>query len=309
MVSGPGALKKARELFQEMNDAQKDHYLKLAKKEKLAYEIIKREYNSKNKKPRTQSAYNLFVSELTGTAQEKYSDEGFFNYAYKMWKRLDQEKKSKFEKEARRLKEEADREHDERKSLEKSAPKKALSAYNLFVRDRMPDLKTDYPNKEQTEFFSMIADEYSKLSSTEKTKLQRRADKEKQRYEKEKSAYDVEMTQMNVSQFGKQEEKKEKEREARSKSKTTKKTTVASKSKDKSISRTKKKGVNSSGSNVESEVESEAESEAVAKSKRNKTKESKANDTKGKKAEESDVQEKENKSKRGQSKKGKNTAK
>lgn len=292
-----------------MKDDEKDHYLKLAKREKLAYEIKKREYKSKNKKTRTPSAYNLFVSELKGTAQEKYSEEGFFNFAYKQWKSLDQKKKTKFEKEAERLKGEANREYEERKSLEKFAPKKALSAYNLFIRDRMTDLKKKHPNKEQTEFFGIIAEEYANLSVSEKAKLQKLADKEKQRYEKEKGAYDVEMSQMNVTELEKQEEKKDKEREARSKSKTTKKAAEGAKSTKKSKSRSK---IKSKGKNAESDVESEVESEAAAgKSKANKTKGTKAaNGTKGKKAgEESDKEEKGDKSKRAQSKKGKNTGK
>ena len=85
-----------------MKDEEKEKYLKLAKREKLAYEIKKREYKSKNKKTRTPSAYNLYMSDLKGTAPEKYSEEGFFNYAYKKWKSLDASKKSKYEKAKRR---------------------------------------------------------------------------------------------------------------------------------------------------------------------------------------------------------------
>lgn len=289
-------MKKARELFDEMKDDEKEHYLKLAKKEKLAYEIKKREYNSKHKKIRTPSSYNLFMSELKGTAPEKYSEKGFFEYAYRKWKQLDSTKKNKYEIEAKKLKDEADKEYQEKKSLEKSAPKKALSAYNLFIRDRLPELKKKHPKMEQTEFFGIIAEEYAKLSSTEMTKLQKRANQEKQRYEKQKSEYDIEMSEMHVTQLEKKEDKKEKEREARSKTRTNKKNVINNKSRSKSKPK-----------NTDTESNEESEDDDHNEVKRGKGAKSKV--AKGKKSKMEDSEEKGDKSKRGQSKKGKNTAK
>jgi len=286
-----------------MKDDEKDHYLKLAKKEKLAYEIKKREYASKHKKTRTPSSYNLFVSELKGTAPEKFSEEGFFNYAYKKWKVLEEPKKRKYEKDAKKLKDEANREYEEQKSLGKSAPKKALSAYNLFIRDIMPELKKKHPNTEHSEFFGLIAEEYAKISSSEMAKLQKRADKEKQRYEKEKSGYALEMSQMKVSQLEKQEEKKEKEFEGRSKSKITKEINA-----DKSTNKSKSRSKSKSKKATKSEDDSNEQEVEASKVKRTKGKGDKGA-TKGKKDEDSDESEKEPKTKRGQSKKGKNTKK
>lgn len=227
-------MKEARELFTKMKEDEKEPYLKMAKKEKLAFLIKKREYLSQNKKTRTPSAYNLFISDLKGTDPSKFSEQGFFNYAHKKWKTLDNSKKEKYEKQAEKLKKENDREYEEKKSFEKSAPKKPLSAYNLFIRDRLPALKKQYPNKDQTDFFGMIAEEYKNLSNADTNKLQKRADKEKARYEKEKNEYDIQMSQMNVSQLEKIEEDK-KER-AKSKSKTVKKLNAKSKNKKKDAS-------------------------------------------------------------------------
>lgn len=214
-----------------MKDDEKEPYLKMAKKEKLAYLIKKREYQSQNKKTRTPSAYNLFMADLKGTDSNKFSEQGFFNYAYKKWKSLDESKKEKYEKQAEKLKKDNDRNYEEKKSLEKQPPKRPLSTYNIYIRERLPALKKQYPNKEQTDFFGMIAEEYKNLSNAETNKLQKKADKEKIRYEKEKNEYDLQMSQMNVSQLEKIEEDK-KER-ARSRTKTEKKTNAKSKNKKK----------------------------------------------------------------------------
>ncbi len=304
IITGKGGLKKARDHFENMREADKEPFLKMAKKEKLAYMIKKREYDSKNKKTRTPSAYNLFMSDLKGTDPKKYSETGFFNYAYKKWKNLEDDKKRKYEKQSQKLKEENDREYKDKSSIGKNGPKKALSAYNLFIRDRLPELKKQKPDTEQTEFFGMIAEEYAKLSDADYKKYAKRAEKEKEKYEKEKANYELEMSQMNLTQLEKEEEQKEKRRETRSK--TTKKddTNDNYKSKNKSKSRSKSKTKDLSDKSSEEESEEEK-----TKNKKTKTKDKKNKETKQKKGEDSDYESEDNKSKRGQSKKGKKTGK
>jgi len=206
----------------------------MAKREKLAYEIKKRAYNSKNKLPTTPNAYNLFVAELKGTASEKFSQEGFFNYAIKKWRNLDEVKKRKLEKEAKRLKEEAVKEYEEKTRIEKSAPKRALTAYNLYTRDRLPELKEKHPQMAQTDYFVIIGEEFAKISDKERYKLNQRAEKEKERFEEEKKEYDLEVSEMNLYQLEKIQEKKEKEREPRSISRMTKRAAEVKRSKSKS---------------------------------------------------------------------------
>jgi hypothetical protein len=303
IVNGKGALTEARKLFEKMKEAEKEHYLKLAKKEQLTYTIIKREYNSKNKEERTPSAYNLFMSDLKGTASEKFSEDGFFNYAYQKWKSSDAAIVRKYERQAKKLKEEKDAEYNLRKSFEKSAPKKALNSYNLYVRERMPELKKQNPDTEQGELFVMLAEEYPKLSPSDLSQLKKRAEKDKERYEKEKSEYDMEMSQLNVTQLDKKEEKEEKKRESRGKSKTAKKKdTVKSKSKNKSKSKSKNTTDNDTENDEAEETDNKKGGVAKAKDKDKKSKNAKS------KKEESEAEQKKDKkaSNRGASKKSRN---
>lgn len=273
-IGGVNANKEAKKIWDKLKDSDKDKYLKMAKKEKIAYILKKREYESKNRKGKGPSAYNLFVSDLKGTSQKEYSEQGFLNYAYQKWKTTDKSIKKKYEEKALKLKKEIEEEYEERITKEKTVPKRALSAYNIFVKEKFEVIQKKYPNKEPAEILAIMPEEYNHVSKEEKSYFTKKAKKDKERYESEKSQYEINMSQINDSRIEKIEERK-----ARSKSKIEKDEDSDEKSKSKSRNESKDKNAKSK---KKSKKEKEEESEAEESEKESKSNKKRSNSKKSK---------------------------
>lgn len=184
-ILGINIYSEAKALWEKLSDDQKDIYLRKAQKEKLVYELIKREYLQNNRKARGPSAFNLFMRDLKGSEKSEFSQIGFFNFAYKKWQLLDMVYKNKYEKASKEMRIKINEEYEEKLKAEKNqAPKRALSAYNIYLKEKMPEFKKKYPKKEQSEIFQLIGQEFANVSAKERKIYDEKAKKSKEEFEK-----------------------------------------------------------------------------------------------------------------------------
>src|SRR5689334_4305855 len=78
-----------------------------------------------------------------------------------------------------------------KKAKDPNAPKRPLSGYMLYSKDRRPGLAKEQPNLANTEIVSVIATEWSGMSDAEKAPYIKRGTAAKARYVKAKAAYDA----------------------------------------------------------------------------------------------------------------------
>ena len=79
------------------------------------------------------------------------------------------------------------KEKKERK--DKNAPKRAISAFFYYQKERRESLKEENPNLSNKELISTMSAEWNKMKDTDKKKYVELANKDKKRYEKEKEEY------------------------------------------------------------------------------------------------------------------------
>jgi len=81
------------------------------------------------------------------------------------------------------------RKEKSKKKKDPNAPKKAMTPYLAYLKERRPDLKKEQPNLKPTEFVTTMADEWKAFSSDKKQKYEKMANKDKERYQKEMANY------------------------------------------------------------------------------------------------------------------------
>lgn len=82
------------------------------------------------------------------------------------------------------------KEKRKRAKKDKDAPKKAISAYFFYIKDRRPVLKKEKPNLENKEIIREMGKEWKELSDEKKKPYVQKAEKDKVRYDCEKKEYD-----------------------------------------------------------------------------------------------------------------------
>jgi hypothetical protein len=164
--------KGASKSWSNLPEDQKEKYQRTAKKAALAYMIKKAEYKSTVRKAysKPKSAFNLFVSDMSGKNTDMKDDDTFFNYCYNKWKKADENLKKKYQKKADELAAEHAERREELDSRVFDMPKRPSSGYNLYIADRIPVLKEKHPGKATTELFKAISEEWKDLKKSQKEK-------------------------------------------------------------------------------------------------------------------------------------------
>ena len=74
---------------------------------------------------------------------------------------------------------------------DKDAPKRAISAFFFYNKERREKLKKEQPNLDNKEIIKTMSAEWNKLSDDQKKPYVQKAEADKKRYEAEKKAYDA----------------------------------------------------------------------------------------------------------------------
>lgn len=110
------------------------------------------------------------------------------------------------------------KEKKSRQKKDRDAPKRAISAFFFYNKERREGLKKEQPNLTNKEIISTMSKEWQALSAKDKEKYDEMAKKDKARYEKEKAEYKSK-TEANKSAQKKQKKKTGKKEENDSESK------------------------------------------------------------------------------------------
>jgi hypothetical protein len=167
-------MKDAGKTWHAMPAEEKEKYLKVAKKAQLAYAVKKAEYTSSVRRSysKPKSAFNFFVAD-----QKEYPADlpqgGFFQWCYKKWTKADDTLKRKYQKMADESAKEHSHNREELDSKVFNIPKKPMSGYNRYVKERIPELKEKHPNKEVSELFTTVGEEWRNMKVSTKDKYEK----------------------------------------------------------------------------------------------------------------------------------------
>jgi hypothetical protein len=158
-----------------------------------------------NKPKRGLTAFMYYSQERRKELKKSEPNISFGGVAKKIggeWKKLNDSKKSKFEKMAVKDKErylkqmesytppaDMDGGKKNKKKKDPNAPKRGLSSFMFYSKERRAVLKVKQPDIAFGEVAKKIGAEWKKLSDSKKSEYQKLAEKDKQRYLKEMANY------------------------------------------------------------------------------------------------------------------------
>lgn len=233
------SLKEGRDMWEKLSEDEKEVYLKKAHTCRLAYKYKKMIYNKKIKKilpKKPATAYGHFLKEKKGIKIPK--GEKAVAYWYKEFEQLPKDKKRKYEDKAIKDKERYERKMEEFKNVVFDMPKRPLTAFSLYVRDRIPDLKKKNEKTPVQQLLKIAAKEWQKEDGVSQAKYEKKADYDKKRFKKQlkdfetlgyyKKNYRAEKSE-NKSKRTRDEDESETESEVERKTKKKKRSSSSSK--------------------------------------------------------------------------------
>ncbi len=188
---GQSVFKQGAIMWKKLNDEQRDRYERIAQREKLAYAIKKMEYNTSIKKQsstRPLTALNIFMQEMKDS-KESYGKEGYFNFCYKKWNKMDEDARAKYYEKAEQSKKESNKMNESINQRVHIPPKKPLTSYNLFMREKVTKLREEDPSKPTTQCFKECGQMWSKMSDKQKEKYENMYAKLLEEYQVALNAY------------------------------------------------------------------------------------------------------------------------
>ena len=244
-------LKEGQEMWKKLSEDQKEEYLTKSHRCLLAYRYKKMLYNKKIKKmlpKKPTGPFQQFLKEKKG--QKPANGESWFTYWKTVFDGLSEAQKKKYVEKAEKVKEKYDKQMLQFQDKVFDMPKKPHSGFNLFVVDRMPDLKKEKPNAPSSVLLKQIAKEWSDGKDVDQKLYNKNAEKDKKRFKKQlkefqKMGYYTKEKGENDTEDDERSKKSKKKRSS-SKSKSKKSKSQKSKSRSKStkksqnVSNTKK---------------------------------------------------------------------
>ena len=172
-----------------------------------------------------------------------------------MYSNVSQEQKKKYEEKAQKAKEKYDKKMEQFQNKVFDMPKKPHTPFNLYVADRMTDLKKEKPNTLTSELLKQIAKEWQEGKNVDQAMYYKNAEKEKKRFKKQltefqKNGYYTKIKKTEKDEDVDEEDEKEKKASkkrkssSRSSSKKSKKSASKDEAKKKSKSKSKSKSKN-----------------------------------------------------------------
>ena len=188
--------------------------------------------------------------------QKAPNGEKWLTYWRSMYSNLSQEQKKKYEEKAQKAKEKYDKKMEQFQNKVFDMPKKPHTPFNLYVADRMTDLKKEKPNTLTSELLKQIAKEWQEGKNVDQAMYYKNAEKEKKRFKKQLAEFQKNgyYTKIKKTEKGEDEDEEEDEKEkkaskkrkssSRSSSKKSKKSASKDEAKKKSKSKSKSKSKN-----------------------------------------------------------------
>ena len=211
----------------------------------LAYRYKKMIYNKKIKKmlpKKPKGPFQAFLKEKKG--QKPAKGENMLSFWKKVYDGFSDAQKKKYVEKAEKDKERYDRQMSKFQDKVFDMPKKPHSGFNLYVQDRMPDLKKAKPNAQVTVLLRQIAKEWKEGKDVDTKQYNKNAEKDKRRFKKQLKEFQK-MGYYTKEKAESEEETEDKSKKSQKKKSSSKASTKKSKSqRPKSKSKSKKKSQN-----------------------------------------------------------------
>ena len=239
-------LKEGQEMWKKLSEEQKEEYLTKSHKCLLAYRYKKMIYNKKIKKmlpKKPTGPFQQFLKEKKG--QKPANGESWFVYWKTVFDSLSEAQKKKYVDKAEKAKEKYDKQMLQFQDKVFDMPKKPHSGFNLFVAERMPDLKKEKPNAPNSVLLKQIAKEWSDGKDVDQKLYNKNAEKDKKRFKKQLKEFQKlgYYTKEKGENDTEDDERSKKSKKKRSSSKSKSKKSKSQKSKSRSKSTKKSQNV------------------------------------------------------------------
>jgi hypothetical protein len=251
------SLNHGHELWKKLSEEEKEEYYNKSHRCQLAYRYKNMIYKKQIKKilPKKPGGPIMqYLKEKKG--QKAPNGEKWLTYWRSMYSNLSQEQKKKYEEKAQKAKEKYDKKMEQFQNKVFDMPKKPHTPFNLYVADRMTDLKKEKPNTLTSELLKQIAKEWQEGKNVDQAMYYKNAEKEKKRFKKQLAEFQKNgyYTKIKKTEKGEDEDEEEDEKEkkaskkrkssSRSSSKKSKKSASKDEAKKKSKSKSKSKSKN-----------------------------------------------------------------
>ena len=179
---GKNAFKEGKKLWDKTSEEEKEKYLKISHKLHLCYKykVLLYKKNKRKMRPtKAPTAYNLFVADMKGKAPKK---EKFFDYVKDEWEKLDEKVVKEYQRKADKFKSQYAQKMKEFNNKIFDNPKKPQTSYQLFIVQKIPELKEKNPKKTTTELMIECASEWNELDNKGKKKYEQKSKIEREIY-------------------------------------------------------------------------------------------------------------------------------
>ena len=257
------SLAHGHELWNKLSEEKKDEYFNKSHRCQLAYKYKNMIYKKQIKKilpKKPGGAIMQFLKEKKG--QKAPSGEKWLIYWRDMYSKLTPEQKKKYEEKAANAKEKYDKKMEQFENKVFDMPKKPLTAFSLYIVDRMPDLKKENPETLNSELLKLIAKEWQEGKKVNQALYNKNAEKEKKRFKKQLSEFQKNGYYTKAKDTDEEEDKEKKDSKKK-------------KSSSKSSSKKSKKGSKSKEKDRESKLKSKSKKKSQKTGKTQKSQKSK----------------------------------
>lgn len=220
--------KRVGQMWAALSAVEKGQYVDLAAEDKKRYASEKKQFDldhpelasrkrkkkDKNAPKRAKSGYMYFCDANRGPLREANPDKSMTDIAKLLgakWKEIGSEEKKQFEEKAAADKEryasekaKYDEEHKDdpieyetspkaspkrRRKKDKDAPKRAMSAYTIFMKQNRKSIADENPDAKNTEIMGLVSAKWKTLDDEAKAQYVDAAAEDKERYKSQLAAY------------------------------------------------------------------------------------------------------------------------
>lgn len=214
--TGKNALKEGKRMWENLEEDEKENYLKLSHRIRLSYIYKKMLYKKKIKESQPQkpkTAQNLFYADLKGKKVPK--DMNFLEFAQEKWKKLSEDNKKIYYEKAEKERKNYEKKMEKTQNRVFDQPKHGRSAYQIFISQNVVQLKEEKPKKAVADLLVESAGIWNELSDREKKKYEKESRKEKEQCKEQRREFKTK----GYYTSGKKGEKNKEEKERNSQSK------------------------------------------------------------------------------------------
>lgn len=186
------SIKEGVELWKKLSENEKQEYQKKAHKYVLAYRYKKLIYEKKIKKDYPKRPLTVFAYFMKDFKHKKVPGKDIgerMEYMRAKFEKLDKKTLRQYEEKREQAKLVYAKKVEEFQNRVYDMPKKPMSAYRIFMKERIVELMKGKKGKSVTEFIGKVADEWKNDKIVDQEKYEKLAKKDKERYIKQLKSF------------------------------------------------------------------------------------------------------------------------